>query len=223
MPSELELNLHKAAVEASLTGAALRRNDKFAAKLTFEERCAIYGLFKSGAATNVLSLAFGITKPTVGYIIRTESRYYKSVRAKYKELGHNFFLFTYVKEEHIAKVNEAAKSYQAKQTEAQLREAAAQTSEDVGIGHKRADHKAGRHLLWSEMFKTSTAIEVRWVEANEHPDYPHEAGWAVFIDWKGSLSMYADTVNDKALVFTTSKAAYDQYKADMDLTEAVEE
>lgn len=83
----------------------VKHNDgKFAPKLSEDERCAVLALVKSGIRRDVVAEAFSLDKRTVGHIANDASGRYKTVRAKYKNEGHDEFIAKYLTEDVARRV-----------------------------------------------------------------------------------------------------------------------
>src|SRR5262245_4445022 len=61
-----------------------RNRDRFAAKLTFDQRCQVLALHRLGVTREDLAMMFGINRRTVTHIYNPQSEHYKSVREKEK-------------------------------------------------------------------------------------------------------------------------------------------
>lgn len=81
---------------------------KFAAKLTFEERCAALACVVYGVSRPIVAAAFSINRRTVTHIVNEHSAHYKDTRKKLKELGKDEFIKEYLTESVAVKIKEAA-------------------------------------------------------------------------------------------------------------------
>jgi hypothetical protein len=91
---------------SDINPAALRKaTDKYAPRLDFRTRAAIYALYHhKGVARGPLATAFGLARITVAHITDTSERY-KSVKAKCAQMGLEAFYTAYVTESDILSVN----------------------------------------------------------------------------------------------------------------------
>ena len=129
-------------------GAFVNRG-KFAAKLSFAQRCEILAFYHNGVSRQHLADAFGIDRRTVTHIQNAQSKHYRDVRAEYKKLGHDAFLRQYVTEAgalKIAKVVEGKNLIE-------------------GVPRKAANKCRGAHNIKTEFMEHSHRIMIEWQDA----------------------------------------------------------
>lgn len=145
----------------SMPDEAFSYNVKFAAKLTFAERCAIYALFyKDHITKGVLAYAFGLNRRTVGHIVNEASPFYKNVRRRAKMYGLEDLYKEYVTEEIVSRVAEAAKLVVA---HASTR-VADKNSRDEMAPQRRASRAEGYHEIQNEYCASPHRIKVEYCE-----------------------------------------------------------
>lgn len=85
-----------------------KNSNRFAAKLTEDQRCSILALARHGVKRELIAQAFGIDSRTVAHISNDHSAKYKHVRATYQQLGHDEFTARYLTEDVARMVAEVA-------------------------------------------------------------------------------------------------------------------
>lgn len=150
----------KEAMTASKTG-------EFAAKMTFEERCAVLACVVYGVSRPIVALAFSINRRTVTHVVNEHSIHYKDVRKKLKELGKDEFIKEYLTESVARKVAEAAQQHGAM----------AHSEPDVTPGtvpSARANKKAGINVVQPEQCSYSHRLEIAFMGVE---DWAGDIGW----------------------------------------------
>ena len=191
-----------------IPASSLTLNQNNAPKLSFFDRCVLYGLYQRGVAKRVLAAAFGVNRSTVAYIILPTSPNYKNVRLEFRNLGAERFHEMYTDSE-IARqrwelalkgASSAVDVPDTEQTKASGREA---------VPNKHADSHAGKHGV-TAYFGTGI-FEVRWVDDTENVENsidelgePRLPGWYVFGDGLGFTANTPYGLN--ADRFTSKKA-----------------
>jgi hypothetical protein len=150
--SNEEMNAYLVAVN---TGRGLLMG-KFAAKLTFEQRCEILALHRKGCTRENLAKMFGIDRRTVTHIYNPQSPHYRNVREEEKRLGADNFFGKYVSQESMARM-------------------IAFGNEKGPDNNKSSNRKAGIHTVQGPMCKHMHRVRIEWKEANDH-DIP-VSGW----------------------------------------------
>lgn len=135
---------------------------KFAPKLNDEERCAVLALVRSGVRRESVAAAYGIDRRTVGHISNTESARYKEVRAKYKAMGHEEFVRTFLTEEAALKIA----ALPADETTA--------PKVDTSAPSPRANRLAGSHKVKPEQCEYEHRIEIKYCKAEDETGFE---GW----------------------------------------------
>ena len=91
---------------ASIPASAYAQRGRFAAKLSFQQRCEILALYRKGIGRAVLAEAYGIDRRTVTHIQNPKSPHYKSVRDEVQRLGNDLFSQTYITESAVGRIAE---------------------------------------------------------------------------------------------------------------------
>lgn len=144
-------------------------NNKYAPKLDFARRCAVYGFWKMGISIPVLAEAYSINRSTVRYIVNQSSRYYKDVRKTWDDMEPSTFHLKFCGPDEQAKIAKAAKSPNVVATEATIddRKAAITT----GVPSRRAIGKAGPVTIHFPDFDGSTlTFDVAFVDEVVRPE-----------------------------------------------------
>ena len=128
---------------------------KFAAKLTFEQRCEILALHRMGVRRDVLAKIYGVDRRTITHIHNPMSPHYKNVRAQETGMGREAFHDFYVTEE--------------------LFNAVQARSQPEGKSNQYANKKAGLHMVQGPMCNYTHRVKIAWIEAGKIDGY--EAGW----------------------------------------------
>lgn len=119
-------------------------NSKYAPKLSFVERCAVYAYWKAGVERRLLAVTFGINRGTVNFIVTPSSPHYKNVRKEFQELGLEQFGRTYMSDEWDAKIKEARKTVDVTLSDDELKA----SKEALAEPNKRASSKEGEHTVF---------------------------------------------------------------------------
>lgn len=166
-------------------------NDKYAPKLSFFDRCCLFGFHKLGITAPVLAEAFGLNRSTVRYIIRPASKHYKPVRKEWAELGEEAFNKRYTaspdakqwldkveaaKKATLAKVND--KTSQALALEASLPDPRAKQSVGLHAVHIPAPEPA-RHVSVTVLWVDVLNKDAEWGENVEFDEDGNQRtpGW----------------------------------------------
>ena len=162
-------------------------NNSMAPKLSFFDRCVVYGLWVRGMSKRVLAAAFGVNRSTIAYITNPSSAHYRNVRREFRDLGDDRFHSTYTDS------NEAKARWYEKLRTAALSSAEDTKDEDqasvvvdnvMRVANKSAKSHEGGHaisaffgtavfsVVWTEDMSTAPADEVGAVR---------EPGWYVTV------------------------------------------
>lgn len=147
----------------------VRENNPFKRKMTNEEHCEAYGLFKLGCSQSNIARLYGVNLRTIGLICNSNRRGYRHVYNELHRLGYDAFILRYVNQELIDRYNKLAAENNSAQAQrlAQL---------DLSSPNIRADKHAGRHVIQTYVFW------IKWQEPYSLPD-PYgkprqfKAGW----------------------------------------------
>lgn len=85
-----------------------KNSNRFAAKLTEDQRCSVLALARNGVKRDLIAQVFGIDSRTVAHIINDHSAKYKHTRSVYQQLGHDEFTARYLTEDVARMVADAA-------------------------------------------------------------------------------------------------------------------
>ena len=91
-------------IVAGIPANAYAQRGRFAAKLTFHQRCEVLALYRIGIGRAILAEAYGIDRRTITHIQNPKSPHYKSVRDEVQRLGSDEFLREYVTEDATKRV-----------------------------------------------------------------------------------------------------------------------
>lgn len=140
-------------------------DNKFAAKLTFDERCQILALRLSNMSIGAIAVTFGVNRRTVTHVHKKTSPRYQNVRKLCEAMGEAAFMTKYITEDLVARVKAAADTPEAQETYIEQDKKPGSTK--VGRPNRNANRHSG-----VTMYKRNR-IEVVWVEGLEgYPD-----GW----------------------------------------------
>lgn len=128
---------------------------KYAAKLSFDQRCEILALRHAGVRREVLAKMYGVDRRTITHIYNPLSPHYKNVRATEVGMGKEKFRETFVTDELLAD--------------------ALARSEPEAKNNKFASKKAGLHVVRGTNCNYDHRVRIEWLEAGQHD--VEEAGW----------------------------------------------
>ena len=138
------------------------RGGKFAPKLDDEQRCSVLALVKAGVKREVVATAFGVDRRTVGHICNPSGLRYRNIREKYKAMGHEEFVKTYITEQVAKRVADASDS----------------ETETVEVKTKspsgRASRMAGEHKVQPEQCNYEHKILIKYFK---DPSITGSIGW----------------------------------------------
>lgn len=135
----------------ALVGATNGKN-KFAAKLTFQQRCEILGLHRMNIPRDVLAKMYNVDRRTITHVHNLKSTHYRDVREEELRLGRDHFNDTYVTPE----VHTKALSFVQ-----ELRKTA-------NSNNKYASAKQGLHIVRGPMCSYDHRVKIDWIEAGTH-------------------------------------------------------
>jgi len=141
------------------------QSTKFAAKMSFEERCAVLALVASNVNRVIVSEAMGVDRRTVGHIVNPASSHYRNVRQEMSRMGRDEFVAKYITEEVAKRVSEVANKT--------IPEAEKGPSE-------RARGKAGVHTVHPAQCGYSHRLEIKFWRVGDKPTHGQEItekGW----------------------------------------------
>lgn len=144
----VEDDSHVAQVRGLIDPSLLASNSKFVVKLTFAERCAIYGLWHLGSERRRLAACFNVNRSTLNFIVKPSSPHYKNVRKEFKDLGAKAFIDTYVTSEVIDRFNSYRDAPEIKLSDAELKE---QHLHEKGQPNKQANRLSGPFSMVAPM------------------------------------------------------------------------
>jgi len=160
---------------------------KFAPKLNEEERCSVMALVQSGVKRERVAVAFNIDRRTVGHIVNEQSVRYRSVRKKYRALGHDDFVAKYLTESVALKVAALPREIEA--------------PKPAGGISPRANRLAGRHTVHPDQCGYDHHVEIKY-----HDEGEAGPGWY----YRDEDSKAPDTwFHNGAASLATSQACYD--------------
>lgn len=149
------------------THAFTKGDNRFAAKLNENQRCAILALVRNGVKNELVARAFGIDGRTVAHIRNDHSPKYKGTRATYQQLGHDEFTARYLTEEVARMVADAAP-----EPEPQRANPGAPSLEGVS---KRANRMAGVQVIPASEGLRKSPREIEIAFRSDIADLPD--GW----------------------------------------------
>lgn len=164
----------------------LAKNNKYAAKLSFQDRCAVLAAYKGGVLKMILAEAFGINVSTVEYICSPSSNHYRNVRRERADLGPERFHSTYLTDEQvqrIAKAKDALEKRDEVETHDQYEARIAAERVKAHGPDKRAAGLAGRHVVLVPMTGT-LMVEVVFVKPEPFVGMEENRaeGWYIYVD-----------------------------------------
>ena len=131
--------------------------DKFAAKLSFDQRCQILALHRIGIVREDLAKMYGVDRRTVGFIYNQHSSHYRNVRAEENKIGIHAFRDRYLTTEII---NRALAYRQAKESNVETK------------NNKSASKRAGLHIVRGKMCTYDHRVTIAWRD-----DAEEGSGW----------------------------------------------
>ncbi len=144
---------------------AYRKNTNFQRKLDENDRIAIIAMYRSGIRREILALAFGVDKRTIGHMANPQSVHYIKDRKRYETLGMERVLAEIVTEEMKRKVVDATVSLRTVKTET--------VSKNLEVSPRSANY-AGIHTVRPDQCAYSHRIEIKYRDEGDDP-----AGWYV--------------------------------------------
>lgn len=135
-----------------------RANEKFAPKLTFHQRCEVLALRRKGCTRESLAHIFDVDVRTITHIYNDQSTRYKNVREEEQILGRENFLLKYLTPELM------------------LKAATFMQPEEKDVNNKKANGKAGVHVVRNEYCNYDHRVIVQWVERGEQ-EHVAVSGW----------------------------------------------
>lgn len=177
--TELRFPALDASHPLNLAPADTFKGQSFAPKLTFADRCAILGFYKTGFSLPQIAAGFKVNRRTVNKVISELSNKYKDVRDEYRRLGEEAFIARYVTPEWAEKVMAAKND---PEVELVGRDYDAAAPERGNSANKRATGQKGISTIKEDRHDFSHRIEVEWLEADTATDiegraFEHPAGW----------------------------------------------
>jgi hypothetical protein len=138
---------------------AKSNNGKFAAKLSFQQRCEILALHRKGCTRELLARAYNVDRRTITHIYNPASTHYKNVREEEMSLGRNHFIEKYV-------------------TNSVWQHALSLVKDEVHVdtNNPKADRKAGIHNMQNDYCDRAHRVIIGWVNANPEENV-QVSGW----------------------------------------------
>ena len=159
-------------------------SNKFAAKLTFTERCEILALRHAGVRREVLAEMYNVDRRTITHIYNPMSRHYANVREQETTMGRERFRDTYLSDDLLS---EALTYVDEKKVD--------------DNNNPKANGKQGIHVVRGVMCKYDHRVAIKWVESGVS-----EPGW-YYCDLDGDFpDMWFAGSGDGAL--KTSQACF---------------
>lgn len=160
-----------------LKGLSYNADSKFAAKLTFQQRCEIYALaMVGGVKRELLARAYGVNRATVRHIINPSSPHYRNVRKEFRDLGTEEFTERFGTADVIARVMSYKNDPEVDMKDDEVTDYRKDTQT---VANSRADSKKGDHKAWSRLYEIPLTLSVVWLpEGRVIP--PGPIGWYVF-------------------------------------------
>src|SRR5580765_3485616 len=143
------------ALLASLNGESLA--GKYAAKLSFGQRCEILALSRTGCTRELLAKMYNVDRRTITHIYNINSIHYKNVREEELRLGRENFIAKYATLDVLNKAYELA------------------VANKEGINNPNANKKRGIHNLQNDACEFPHRVVIQWVEADN--DKIEISGW----------------------------------------------
>lgn len=135
--------------------------EKFAPKLSYQQRCEVLALHHSGISRDLLSRAYGIDRRTVTHIYNPKSAHYREVRQEFLGLGAVAFSEKYVTQHVMDRVL----AFKKRDPEA----------------NKGADRRSGPHTILGENTATPHKVVIAWKDTGDEQDMNGERiikpGW----------------------------------------------
>lgn len=144
-------------------------DNRFAAKLSFDERCQMLALKLSNMSIGAIAVAFGVNRRTVTHVYQPHSPRYQNVRKQLETMGRDAFLTRYIDEDLINRVKAAAETPEAQMSGNKYEQKESHST----TPNPRATKAAGISVHKGEGHGFTHRIEVVWVDNKE--DYPD--GW----------------------------------------------
>lgn len=132
---------------------------KFAAKLTFAQRCEILALHRKGCTRELLAKLYKVDRRTVTHIHNPDSPHYKNVREEELRLGRDNFITKYLT---LDVQNAAFEMIEGQKN-------------DV-TNNKLANRKRGIHKVRNDFCDYDHRVIIGWVEPGDQDDV-QVAGW----------------------------------------------
>lgn len=143
--------------------AMLRGGDnKFEAKLTFAQRCSMLALHLSNMSVASIAAVFHVNRRTVTHAVNPTSTRYRNVRAERDRLGEQLFITTYLTQDVIDRVTEAANSPEAKASYSEHDKTPGSVKE--GRPNRLAKINSGINVYKGPNHAFTHRIEIVWVE-----------------------------------------------------------
>ena len=128
---------------------SLNETNRFAAKLSFDQRCEILALRHAGVRREVLAKMYGVDRRTITHIYNPLSPHYKNVRDLETGLGRDQFREKFVNDDLLAA-------------------ATSQSREEKVENNKYAKAKQGLHVVRGPMCNYDHRVAIQWIEAGQH-------------------------------------------------------
>jgi hypothetical protein len=132
---------------------------KFAAKLSFAQRCEILALHRKGCTRELLAKLYRVDRRTITHIYNQQSPHYKNVREEELRLGRDNFILQYL----TLDVQNAAIALMEK-------------NGDKEVNNKLANRKAGIHMMRNDYCDYDHRVMIGWIEPSDQDDI-QIAGW----------------------------------------------
>lgn len=135
----------------------INRN-KFAPKMTRQERCEVLALYHAGFGRDILAKMYKVDRRTIAHIYTSTSPHYKAIRDERMGVGTDRFRETYLTQDVVARAKQFLSDMAAPEA-----------------NNKYANKKQGVHTVKPPQCSYSHRIIIQWVEAD--PPKIQMSGW----------------------------------------------
>lgn len=133
--------------------------NKFAPKMTRNERCQVLALYHAGFGRDVLARMYKVDRRTIAHVYSVNSPHYKNIREERIGIGDEAFRNMYLTPDVIQKAKEFL-------------------TDDVKpeANNPHANRKQGIHVVRPEQCTYDHRISIQWLEAGTHEGV-NVSGW----------------------------------------------